>query len=332
MEKLKSFRPSADDPIDDNLAPFKNEFSKKISEGSFADIYELTGQGNKETEYLVKAGKTERYPPPILKWLKINLPREKVSKWLVKIFGPQLKIQPDMEFIKNGLAEYLLIKKYFGAAMDRDSDLEESDPRSGVIDEISHGDSDFSRALAEAVGGKEAVAKIAEVMAKNRDYSFLPKEHLVVGYPPSLSRDRAEKMRAEGERLPMTYYIVQERIRGDGVIQLGDLDDEVLSQHPEIIEKLLTLLVLAKKMYVDTGKLIDTRPEEVGKNPFEWFSKTGNILVDKNNGRVSFVDTRWLWDEESRLGKKGVNLIKLLGVRSIDRSIKKYTSILEQSK
>jgi pimeloyl-ACP methyl ester carboxylesterase len=350
MEKLKTYtsedtttkegKKSADSPVKNNLAPFKEDFGGEINEGTFANIYELTGQENKETEFLVKAGKTEKYTPPILKWLKLNLPREEVSKLLVKIFGPQLKIQPDMEFIENGLAEYTLIKKYFGT--DRAGDAGQSEIktdsetsqeadekiRAQVIDEIKDENSEFFKDLFKSAGGKEGVEKIVEVLTKNQDYNFLPKEHLVVGHPASLSQEKAKELQAKGEKLPLTYYIIQERIRGEGVAHLFEMDDKALSQHPAIAEKLLTFLILVKKMYNDTGKLIDTRPEEVGKHPLEWFRKTGNIMVDKESDRVSFVDTRWLWDEKSGLGSGGVNLIKLLGVRSIDKSINKYTKLL----
>jgi hypothetical protein len=57
-------------------------------------------------------------------------------------------------------------------------------------------------------------------------------------------------------------------------------------------------------MYADTGKLINTHPEKVGKNLLEWFQKN------------------------SALGSKGINLIDYLGVNSVDWAIKKYSDLL----
>ena len=210
MEKPKLFPPSADDPVDDNLSPFREPLEEEINEGTFAKIFAYK-------KWVVKAGKTEKYTPPILKWLKLNLPREKVSKLLVKIFGPQLKIQPDMEFIENGLAEYTLIKKYFGTdraggagqnEIKTDSELsQEADEniRAQVINEIKDENSEFFQELFKAAEGKEGVEKIVEALTKNQNYNFLPKEHLVVGHPAILSQRKAKELQAEGEKLPLTY-------------------------------------------------------------------------------------------------------------------------------
>jgi hypothetical protein len=350
MELSKPFLPEyrinepkkklTDDPAEDNLAPFKNRIGAEIGKGTFATTRELFDSEGNDVKYIMKEGQTVHYSPPILKWLKIHLPREKVSKMLEKIFGPKFKVLPDMEFIKNGLAEYTLIKRYFGTEQIRNSDLagasaepeslDEADEiiRQRVADEISDETSEFFHELMKVAGSKDGVARIAEALRKNVDCNFLPKEHLVVGHPSNLRRTKADQMQASGEKLPMTYYIIQEKINGEEVAHLFDMSDDELSRHPKMIEKLLTFLVLAKKMYDDTGRLVDTRPEEFGRNPLEWLRKTGNILVNKKTDDVSFVDTRWLWDKNSRLGEGGINFIKWLGVNSIDRSIKKYTAML----
>ena len=129
--------------------------------------------------------------------------------------------------------------------------------------------------------------------------------------------------------MPVTYFIYQEKIVGANVVPLWELKDEELLKRPQLIEKLLTFAVLTKKMYSDTGKLIDTRPEELAKHPFEWFQETANILLDKDKQELSFVDTRWFWDGNSRMGRGGVDLIKHLGVKSIDNAIRKYAGMLK---
>lgn len=87
---------------------------KQIGEGSHADIYEAGSPKKEGGDFVIKIGKTQEYSPPILNALKLSFPREKISRLLEKFLGPQFKIYPDMDFIKNGAAEQLLMKKYFG--------------------------------------------------------------------------------------------------------------------------------------------------------------------------------------------------------------------------
>lgn len=128
---------------------------------------------------------------------------------------------------------------------------------------------------------------------------------------------------------PVTYYIFQEKVEGD-IVSLAELEKGELIKRKELTEKLLTFVILLKKMYEDTGKIIDTRPEDIWKYPTEWFQKTGNLLIDKNTNDVYLIDTRWLRDSNIRfLGKRGLHLVERLGNASLCNALKKYTDILE---
>lgn len=315
--------------MEKNFTPFKKSvLGEKINEGSHADIHNIC-IGDKK--YVAKIGKTTEYTPPILKSLKIAFPREKFSNFLEKIVGPEFKISPDMDFIKNGLAEYMLMKKYFGFANDKEVDeisKENQEIRQELIKELNDQSSNLYREIKKILKDDELISGLVMAMEKNAQVNFLNKEWVIAGHPPSLSKTKAKDILSEGGKLPQTYYIIQEKVEGENIVPLSSMRDEELIQHPELLEKLLAFAVITKKMYYDTGKLIDLRPEEIAKHPFEWFQKTANILIDKDKDALTFVDTRWLWDKDSKLGKGGVNLIELFGVRSINKAIKKYAELL----
>jgi len=318
-----------------SLAPLrKGILGERISEGSHADIHEINKPREDSADLVVKIGKTTKYSPPLFNFLKMTFPREKVSKIFEKTLGPQFKISPDMDFIKNGVAEYLLMKKYFAGDNQKEAQKSDDDEsvkiRKELISDLQNKDSAFHQEMLSILGDEKLTETSARVLDHELNENFLPKEQVVVGHPPEVTQKQAEEYAAKQKKLPFTYYIFQERVKGVDIVPLLELNDEQLTSHPELLKKLLAFAMLTKKMYWDTGKLIDTRPEEVGKHPFEWFQQTANILADKNDQKLFFVDTRWLWDKESRLGAKGINIVDQLGVRSVNRAIKKYATLLSR--
>jgi hypothetical protein len=209
--------------------------------------------------------------------------------------------------------------------------------RDELISALEDPQSSLHQEMRSALGDQQSVEILAGIAKKRRRENFLPKEiGTVIGHPSELTQGKAAGLKEEGKKLPSTSYIVQEEIKGKNLVPLLELDENELIKRPDVLEKLLMFAVLTKKMYLDTGKLIDLRPEELLKNPFEHFQKTANVLVnlDEKDGEsgVYFVDTRWLWDKKSRVGEGGVDLIKHLGVASIDRAMRKYLSLLEKAK
>lgn len=311
----------------EDLSPLKKgAVGSKIADGSFADVHEVNKPREDFPNLVVKIGQVSEYKPPLLNALKLTFSREKASRMLEAVFGPDFKINPDMDFIKGGVAEYLLMKEYFG-------DVEQvSAKRAELISEVKNSENIFHKELKKCLGNDNSVNDISRVVEKQKNENFLPAEQTVIGHPRDLTREKAENLVRMGKKLPVTYYIFQDDIRGEDVFPLSEISDDELANNPEIVEKLLAFAVLTKKMYSDTGLLIDTRPEEMARNPLEWFQKTANIMVDKKSQKIFFIDTRWLWKKDSRIGERGINLVKFFGVRSVDRAIRKYAELLKEKK
>lgn len=313
--------------------PFRNEsLGEEISGGSHADVYELKKDKDSPPDRVVKMGKKDYALPVLDAFKKFAIPREKASKILETLFGPKFKINPDLDFIKNGVAEYALMSRYFSNKSESEEE-KWGNPRDKILSDLRDNTSSFYQELGSFLD-KEEIEKVASVFEECKSENFLPKEQVVIGHPPDLTTEKAKELQAEGKELPYTYYLIQEMIKGEKVMPLAKTKEEELKRHPELLKKLLTFGILAKRMYDDTDQLIDTRPDEVAKHPFEWFQKTSNILVDLEKDEVYFVDTRWLYDRNDTkfIGRGGLDLYDKLGRRSIDRAIKKYTDLLDRQK
>jgi hypothetical protein len=306
-----------------SLLPMKpGTLGGRIAEGTFSNVHDVNNIQENIPKKVVKIGIVEDFKPPLAKWLKISFSREKAEKFLKGLLGQDFDIVPDEEMIKNGVAEYMLMKEYFG---------DEEGKRAELIAELNNPDDPFRKELLSIIRDETAIAKLAEIIQKNKEINFLPKEQTVIGHPPELTKQQADKLQEKKEKLPVTFYIFQEKIEGKTLL---DLDEEELSRRPELVEKLLMFSVLTKKMYYDTGKLIDTRPKEFLEHPFEWFRETENIIIDMGDKRgdekVYFIDTRLLWDKDQKfIGKKGFNFLENFCVRSVDKAIKKYYNLCQ---
>jgi hypothetical protein len=263
--------------------------------------------------------------------LRISLSRREMDKFSTWLFGTKsVEIYPTPESAMRAYKEeYKLIKKYF-SPIDRDNSLEngEKDPRQELSIDLRNPQSKFFKEMRELLGDDQLIRKLDNIFDKHGDENFLKDENMIIGLPRNLSQEKINALRKAGKHVPSTYYIFQEKVTGD-VVSLSDMSDEDLKERPMLIKKLITFALLQKKMYEDTGKLIDTRPDELLRRRLEWFQKTGNILIDKNTNNLFFIDTRWLWDSKTRfIGKKWLNLIDHLGRKSVDRAIKKYIGLL----
>jgi hypothetical protein len=202
------------------------------------------------------------------------------------------------------------------------------DPRRELSSDLKNPQSKIFKEMQELLGEDQLIQRLGDIFEQHKNDNFLKDESIAIGRPRNLSQEKVDTLIKAGKHAPSTYYIFQEKVTGD-VVSLSDMKDNDLKERPMLIEKLITFALLQKKMYEDTGKLIDTRPDELFKSHLEWFQKTKNILIDKNTNNLFFIDTRWLWDSETRfIGKKWVNLIDHLGRKSVDRAIKKYINLL----
>lgn len=320
--------------INESLSPFKKDLGEPFAEGSHSEVFRY-GETASGIPVVVKQGKT-MYSFPFSKYLNnfLALNRERVSRYFEKILGPGFKINPDFDNVKNGVAEYALMSSYFRYGENNESQQK----REELIDSLEDKNHPFYQEIKKIFGDDGSVFELANIIERNREENFMPREiGTVIGHPPDLDPKKAADLQAKGEKLPSTYYIVQEEVKGNNLVPLLELNEKDLVDKPEILEKLLMFTLLTKMMYSGKdGKLIDTRAEEILKHPFEWFQETANILVDigadKRQGRVHFVDNRWLYDRKSRISEGGINLIKHLCVRSIDRAIRKYYDLLQARK
>ena len=204
--------------------------------------------------------------------------------------------------------------------------------RQKLVKSLEDKDDSFYKEVKKIVKYDESVDLIKSIVEKHGSDDFLTEEQMIVGHPPNFTGKQAEEYNAQGKKLPETYYIVQKKISGENVVPLTEITDKDLISSPELTERLCVFAMLTKKLYSDAGKLIDLRPEEVAKHPFEWFTKTTNVLVDKNSSKLYFVDTRWLYDRDSRLGRNGINIIEQFGLNSVDRTIANYAKLIQFEK
>lgn len=309
---------------DGSLSPMKpGTLGQKIAEGTFVNVHDVNNIQENLPKKVVKIGITEEFKPPFAKWLKLSFSREKTEKFLKGLLGQDFNIVPDEEMIKNGIAEYMLMKEYFG---------NEPEKRMELIAALNDPDDSFYKELLSILQDEKAIAKLIEIIQKNKEINFLPKEHTVIGHPPELTKKQADELEEKKEKLPLTFYIFQEKIEGKALLEL---DERELSQRPELVEKLLMFSVLTKKMYHDTGKIIDTRPKEFLEHPFEWFRETENIIIDegakRGDEKVYFIDTRLLWSKDQKfIGKKDFNFLEHFCIRSIDKVIREYYNLCEK--
>lgn len=316
---------------ENDLTPLKKEtLGREINEGTFASVHEVNSKNeDNDPEYVVKIGHTRDYPVPFLKLFDLRLPRERISNFLKKFLGEKFDLMPNFDSIKSGVAEYLLLKDYYSPQDASSEDKIEDEPRALLLEALSDEKSALYQEMRELLGNDNEVEEISEVFKKHKDDNFLLKEQVVMGHPPEFTQEELEKRETAGEKLPSTYYIFQEKVKGDEIAPLYEITDEELKEHPEILEKLLTFAMLTKKMYEDTEKIPDMRPEEILRHPFEWFQKTANILVDKGKEELYFIDTRWLW-EKDMINFRNFSLVDYLGTKAINGAIKKYVNLLDE--
>jgi hypothetical protein len=131
--------------------------------------------------------------------------------------------------------------------------------------------------------------KIDEILNSDVKYhNFLPKEYLLVG--KSISRENKGKN---------TYYIVQEYIKGT---LMHDNDESSLTMETKRQMVLLVYLILLMNYQIHL--VPDTRPRYPIMQVNNWLTKTDNIILNKDD--VKFIDTRWLWDYNSNIIKRGI--------------------------
>jgi hypothetical protein len=141
-------------------------------------------------------------------------------------------------------------------------------------------------------------------------HNFLPKEYM--SYGESISPENRKKR---------TSYIAQEYISG---VPLSEKKIEDFTK--EELTQIYILCILILIFYIQTGKIPDTRPTSDPKHWGQWFLHTENIFVTPMQG-IKMVDTRWLWNIDENLIKRGVIIPELI-LQSVLKATKKIEKML----
>jgi hypothetical protein len=252
---------------------------------------ELFGQGMntrvfrlKGTNWVVKEGKFD-LDLSFITNLKIKFPVDVTQEFLAN-FGVHFCPTPDL--IKAQYQDYLTFVTYFGYF---DSQSQYYHPRlSAIIDkqQIIRSQLSGQTAQIEKAFWLSLPESISQIFTSETLYhNFVPAEYLLYG--PSISPEN------NGQD---TYFIFQEFCQGT---TLHDIKIHSLPQNQ--LKELLLFAYLALHLRAQEHLAIDLRPRNILLEPFEWFIKTDNILIDEKGVRM--IDTRWLWDLDASLVMRG---------------------------
>lgn len=252
---------------------------------------ELIGQGMntrvfrlKDTNWVVKEGKFD-LDLSFITNLKIKFPVDVTQEFLTN-FGVHFYPTPDL--IKAQYQDYLTFVTYFGYF---DSQSQYYHPRLSAIVDKQH-------AIRSQLSGQtDQLAKafwlslpesINQIYASETLYhNFVPAEYLLYG--PSISPEN------QGQD---TYFIFQEFCQGT---TLHDIKIDSLPQNQ--LKELLLFAFLSLYLRDQEHLAIDLRPRNILLEPFEWFTKTDNIMINEKG--VMMIDTRWLWNLDASLVMRG---------------------------
>ena len=268
-----------------------------LGKGFFSRAFRL-----RDTEWVIKEGRWDIDIPLIFGSKNIH------GQPLQKLLSPfSYKFLPTKEEAWRQYQEYLLLARYFGFFDDAYSYYPEYEAITHFQNGLRWNIEIFSGILHARFG-----IDIPDILNEDfpRFHNFLPREYM--GYGASISKENKGKK---------TSYIAQEFIRWTPFSQkkLEELSQEELKQI-----YLLCLLILI--CYVQTGKIPDTRPTSDPKHWGQWFLHTENIFVTDSQG-IKMVDTRWLWDVDGNIIKRGIMIPELI-LQSVIRATKKIGKIL----
>ena len=259
---------------------FKNHPVKRLSNGMNTRVFKF-----KDYPWVVKEGRWD-IEVNLFGDTTIEIPPMPMEK-LLNLF--ELYFLPKKKEIARQYKLYLTFIEYFGFFRTAEDYYH---PRLDKINERQKKIRDSLEKYKEKVE-KYYKFKVSERFEEILDedvryYNFLPKEYLLYG--KSISKENEQKF---------TYYIFQEFVKGK---LLHDIPN---NQMPIMVEKqlaLLTFLILLLNM--EEGLLPDTRLRYVVAQAYDWLTKTDNIIVSEQGAK--FIDTRWLWETDSTLIKKGL--------------------------
>lgn len=223
---------------------------------------------------------------------KIPLPA-KLAQNVMNIFSFQFL--PNKKNSMQDYSSYLEFSQYFGY-YDEDSDFPH--PNLELISTAQKNIRETLLFFKPAIERKYSIklpSNIDDVLNSDVKYhNFLPREYQLMG--ESISKENKGKV---------TSYIFQQFVKGD---LLAEIPDKNLSRETKL--QLILLVYLVFLMHMQIGLLPDTKPRKPMFNAYNWLTKTDNIIVSKD--KLIFIDTRWFWDTNANIVKRGVLIPDLM--------------------
>ncbi|KXK09293.1 hypothetical protein H3C67_05145 [Candidatus Dojkabacteria bacterium] len=285
-------------------APIEEIFSgyelKPIGQGLQGRTFKL-----QNSEWVIKEGRWDIDISVMFENAKLPFPTMLAQK-VLKLF--QFTFLPDEDEIRRQYEMYLTFVQYFGYFRKDDYYYHENRDLFFSSQKRIRDDLLLYRSEIEKFFKIKLDDNIEKVLgSKYRYHNFLPKEYLLYGKsisPQNKGRD--------------TYFIIQKFVEGELLHDLN-IDNDDFSD--AVIYQLIILIYLILLMRMKDNLLPDTRPRYPVKEVSDWLLKTDNIIVSSK--RVTFVDTRWLWNTKDNIIKKGIIIPS-----QIERLCKYYISYL----
>lgn len=251
-----------------------------ISNGLNARVYKM-----KNADWVVKEGRWD-LDINLFEGVKLPIPAKLVDG-IFKMFSSAL-LPTEKEILRQYKA-YLRFAQYFGYFEKKDCYYHPNldlifNAQKNIRDSLVFYREDIEKHYKIDLG-----PKIDSILTSDVKYhNFLPKEYLLVG--KSISRENKGKN---------TYFIVQEFVKGT---LMHDYEESDLTEDTK--KQMILLVYLILLMNYQIHLVPDTRPRYPLLQVNNWLTKTDNIILNKDE--IKFIDTRWLWDYNSNIIKRGV--------------------------
>ncbi|MBD3363537.1 hypothetical protein GF362_07520 [Candidatus Dojkabacteria bacterium] len=264
--------------IENIISAYELEF---ISMGTFSRVFKIKG-----TDWVMKEGRWD-IDISIFPNVSIPIPGESTEN-LLRLF--EVSFLPRKEEIDRQYKLYLDFIKYLGFFSNADTyyhpkanyifELQKK-IRNSLLDKFNILKKEYrfrftKNQLKKALSNKKAL-----------EHNYVPKEYLLAG-----------KSISEENRGKNTYYIFQEFINGEC---LHDVNEKELKK--DQIDQLILMFYLIMLMHSELKLLPDTRPRYSLMEAVNWISNTDNIIISQDG--VKFIDTRWFWETDSNIVKRG---------------------------
>jgi len=281
-------------------AIYSPEEYKEVDVKSFLANYELEkiGEG---LNYRVFKIKGKKWIVKEAKWdmsmkffgdAKVPLPA-RFAQSIMSLFA--FEFLPKKSNILNDYRSYLEFVQYFGYFEKRSDYPHPSIDLLTVAQQNIRDTLIFFKSAIERKYKMKLNKKLERLLNSPVKYhNFLPREYQLIG--ESISKENQGKV---------TSFIFQEFVEGD---LLADVPESKLSRTHK--QQLVLMIYLIFLMHMQVGLIPDTKPRKFMINAYNWLTKTDNVIVTKKG--IIFVDTRWFWDTNANVIKRGLVIPNLV--------------------